>query len=482
MMLSQSTAYTVTISSEIEQQWRISNDVFEGTHRMRKAKETYLPKFEEEDQQAYKQRLKKAVLKNVYKKTLTKAVGNLLKNGVTSNFPNEDNVDGKGTTLKAFAAKCGVRAAQQGIAYVIVDAPQGVDEMSLQLAEMFNVEPYFMIVNNLDVTEIKYTFIGSTVVPILFEYRYILPDAEGDIRKVFELVGDKNGYTFVHWRIEKVVEDDNRQIIEEDYIDIPVLPIVAMYGSDTDDVFVNAPPYLDLAYYNIMHYQATSDAAIAHHVAATPMLLFKGSQATERDAKGNKKTSKVKVSPWQAMSTTDPNADAKWVETSGASLTQHREWLKHIEDDMAELSLNFNLESPDATATANLLQAADNQSGIDFLKNEIERGMYNLITIASLFSSTVSSNPEFEINSIGGDSLTPEQRQAIESLHDKGLISDEQYIEIINKTLPFDIEMDEEPDEKPDGDPVDPNEETNPPEDDSAASYNEEFAQDTDSQ
>ena len=311
MILNQSTSYSVTLSSEVVNEWRMSDDVFDGTARLRKKKETYLPKFDMEEQAAYDARVKKAVLKNVYKKTLTKAVGNMLKNGVTSNFPNEDNVDGKGTTLKGFAGKCGVRAARSGIAYVLVDAPKGVESMNLLEAEMFNVEPYFMIISNTDVTEIKYTFVGSTVVPILFEYRYIMPDMEGDVRKVFELVDNDDGSTYVHWRIEKVVEDGARVIIDEDIIDIPVLPLVAMYGSDTDDVFINRPPYLDLAYYNILHYQATSDASIAHHVAATPMLLFKGSQASKRDNKGRKTTEKVKVSPWQAMSSTDPQCRRK---------------------------------------------------------------------------------------------------------------------------------------------------------------------------
>ena len=142
---------------------------------------------------------------------------------------------------------------------------------------------------------------------------------------------------------------------------------------------------------------------------------------------------------------------------------------------MDELSLNFNLESPDATATANLLQANDNQSGIEFLRQEIERGMENLLAIASMFSSNVPDKPKFEINAVGASSLTPEQKETLDKLVDGGFISKKQYVEIINKTLPFDIKFEEQTQDEPQGKEKDQEDGEQPPESDDNAPNDDEL-------
>ncbi|ENC6723357.1 DUF4055 domain-containing protein [Vibrio harveyi] len=429
----------VDISSDLVEQWRISDDVVQGTHRMREMAYKYLPRLEGESDNAYDIRIKKAVLKNIYKKTLTKAIGNLLKNGITTDLDTE-NVDAKGGDLESFVSRVGFNAAKYGIAYVLVDAPRFEGELNLQQMEDMDFSPYFQIINNLKLKDIEYFIHGSSYVLSYFEYQIILPDLEGDIRKSFKLTDEG-----VIWRIEKMQEGDNREIIDEGIIDVPRIPVVAVYGSEGEYKFINKPPFLDLAYYNILHFQATSDASIAHHVAATPMLFMRDSASPSRDEKGNVVERKVNISPWSVIDTSSVDSEVSWVETNGASLTQHREWLKHIEEDMDELSLNFNLESPDATATANNLHAAENQAGISFIKKELERGVREMHVFANWFMGTADIT-DFEINAVGIGTLSTEQMQSIDKLHDKGLISDEQYVDIVNRTLPFDIEY-EEPEE-----------------------------------
>ncbi|MFI3276629.1 DUF4055 domain-containing protein [Vibrio sp.] len=458
-MILNTTQHVVTIGTDVTDQWQLSNDVFEGTHRLRQRKIKYLPKLEGESKEAYEMRLKRAVLKNKYKKTLTKAVANLLKNGITTTFA-EDNEDGKGTNLKAFLRKTGVRAVKFGISYVLVDTPSFEGEPNTLEKELYSIKPYFSILDNLAVTEIKYSILGSTIELQYFEFKTTLPEYEGELRKVYELFAEGDTKV-VQWRIEKEEgEGKERRLLETGIIDIPIIPIVPVYGSDNDDVFVNTPPYLDLAYYNLMHFQATSDAGIAHFVAATPMLFMRDSSSSKRDEKGNVIEDKVNISPWSVIKTSANDSEVSWVETQGSALTQHREWLKHIEEDMDELSMNLNLQAPDATATANNLQAADNQAGIEFVKDELERAARMLIRIVSIFDESIPIG-EFEINAVGIGTITPEQIATIETLHGKGLISDEAYVEVINKTLPFDVEYDEdaetetEDNENPNSDPND---------------------------
>lgn len=436
--------YTVTISSDITEQWRRSDDVFEGTKRLRRNCDKYLPRLEGESQEAYETRLSKAVLKNKYRKTLTKAIGNLLKNGITTDA-NTENVDAKGGDLESFVSRMGLNAAKFGISYVLVDAPTfDGDEINLLEMEAIGFRPYYTLLNNLKLTEIKYYIVGSSYELSYFEYRVILPDLEGDIRKSYTLNDD-----VVVWRIEKMLEGDSRELIDIGVMDIPKIPIIPVYGSPSDSKFINIPPYLDLAYYNILHFQATSDASIAHHVAATPMLFMRDSSTAQRDDKGRVIEEKVTISPWSVIKTSANDSEVSWVETNGAALTQHREWLKHIESDMDELSMNFNLESPDATATANNLHAAENQSGILFIKKELERAVREMTEFSDYFMGETTSN-EFEINSVGIGSLSPEQMNDIEKLHDKNLISDEQYVDIINRTLPFELVYEKQESDKPD--------------------------------
>lgn len=438
--------YTVTISSDITEQWRRSDDVFEGTKRLRSRSDLYLPRLDGESAQAYETRISKAVLKNKYRKTLTKAIGNLLKNGITTDLDTE-NVDAKGGDLESFVARMGLAAAKFGIGFVLVDAPtfEG-DELNALEVELMGFKPYYTLINNLKLTEIKYFIVGSSYELSYFEYRVVLPDLEGDLRKSYTLNGD-----VVVWRIERMTEGDSRELVDIGVIDASRIPIVPVYGSPSDSKFINKPPYLDLAYYNILHFQATSDASIAHHVAATPMLFMRDSSVAQRDDKGRVIEEKVTISPWSVIKTSANDSEVSWVETQGAALTQHREWLSHIEGDMDELSMNFNLESPDATATANNLHAAENQSGILFIKKELERAVREISAFAAHFmGESVSS--EFEINSVGIGSLTPEQMSDVEKLHDKNLISDEQYVDIINRTLPFELKYEKPQTDEPKND------------------------------
>lgn len=449
-------AYSVTISSDITEQWRISDDVFQGTKRLRSKKDFYLPRLDGESNSAYQTRIDKAVLKNKYKKTLTKAIGGLLKNGITTNADTE-NVDARGGDLESFVSNMGLTAARFGICYVLVDAPSfDGDEIDALQMELMSFRPYYTLLNNLKIKEISYFIVGSSYELSYFEYQIVLPDLEGDIRKSYSL---ENGE--VVWRIEKMLEGTRREIVDVGVIDISKIPIVPVYGSQSDSKFINSPPYLDLAYYNILHFQATSDASIAHHVAATPMLFMRDASTSKRDEKGRVVDDKVTISPWSVIKTTAVDSEISWVETNGTALTQHREWLKHIESDMSELSMNFNLESPEATATANNLHAAENQAGILFIKKELERGVREMNAFSDIFMGETTSK-EFEINSVGIGSLTEGQMNDIEKLHSKNLISDEQYVDIVNRTLPFDIKYEKkEIDDKDKADDKDKTDDSN---------------------
>ncbi|WP_210438018.1 hypothetical protein, partial [Vibrio crassostreae] len=65
------------------------------------------------------------------------------------------------------------------------------------------------------------------------------------------------------------------------------------------------------------------------------------------------------------------------------------------------------------------------------------------------FMGETTSN-EFEINSVGIGSLSAEQMNDFEKLHDKNLISDEQYVDIINRTLPFELVYEKQESDTPD--------------------------------
>uniref|UniRef100_UPI001B312109 hypothetical protein n=1 Tax=Vibrio crassostreae TaxID=246167 RepID=UPI001B312109 len=169
-------------------------------------------------------------------------------------------------------------------------------EINLLEMEAIGFRPYYTLLNNLKLTEIKYFIVGSSYELSYFEYRVILPDLEGDIRKSYTLSGD-----VVVWRIEKMLEGDTRELIDIGVMDIAKIPIVPVYGSSSESKFINIPPYLDLAYYNILHFHATSDASIAHHVAATPMLFMRDSSTAQRDDKGRVIEEKVTISPWSVI-------------------------------------------------------------------------------------------------------------------------------------------------------------------------------------
>lgn len=423
--------YVAPLGADYTEQWRLSHDVFGGIYELNKNASEYLPKFSNESTSAYNARRKKAVFKPVYKNTITRGAGNLFINGITSNV-NEENVDGKGTDLPTFMSEIAVEAFKYGVSYVVVDAPAAPENMTLAEQELLNIRPYFIKLNTRSVSKIHYGFRGSNVILTYFEYEYDLPDNDGKFLKAYSLTPFG-----VEWKVFKIV-NGKEEVHQYGLLPLSTIPVIDIHSQPGDAPFINKPPLYDLARMNILQLNAYSDAAIAHHVHATPMLQIKGAEP-KRNSNGSASDANVKVSPWTGLyfpAGTDNGAS--YVETSGTSLAQHREWLAKIEKDMDEMSLNFHLESPDATATANNIQAVENESNLVYTKKSLESGFKRAYQVARMFDPSIPE-AEIEINASGVQSITDSEMADVKDLYEKGLIGDEQYVEIVARRLSFEI-------------------------------------------
>jgi len=158
--------------------------------------------------------------------------------------------------------------------------------------------------------------------------------------------------TFELWQ-----ERDGREVLKQGAQPLsPVteIPLILLY-SDQVSYGISRPPLIDLAWQNVLHYQTASDMYHAAHMANSPILFAKGFTADT-----------MTVGPNSGIYVDDPNADAKWLETDGASIGLTRQLLNDIEANMAVLGLNMlKRESRQAeTAESKRLDKSEQDSAL----------------------------------------------------------------------------------------------------------------------
>lgn len=127
------------------------------------------------------------------------------------------------------------------------------------------------------------------------------------------------------------------------------LPIVTLYTGYRG--FMQAkPPFLALAETNLTHWQSSSDQRNIVHVARVPILFARGIKSEELKGSG--------IGAGSVMSASNPGADLRYVEHSGAAVAVGQEDLDRLERRMEQLGVRPHVERMQgATATGVAINA-----------------------------------------------------------------------------------------------------------------------------
>jgi hypothetical protein len=379
--------------------WTLTSTLRKGTEAMRAAGKEYLPMEKKEEPHAYRARLKRSVLTNLYKKTADKLVGKPLKKPIIceEDVPEEikqllDDIDSVGTRLDVFAAQVFTQAVDDGVTHILVEFPNsnalgqevgefrnpdGTRALSVAQAKKLNVRPYARHIKAEDLIGWQWEMIDGKKVLTqirIFEWgRMPDPDNEFEQKRTERVrVIERNMWTLYEKQKQSQEQKEEWVRIESGANSLGEIALTTLYTNKT--VFMCGRPWLeDIAWLNVAHWQSDSDQRNLLHVARVPILFAKGFGDDD---------SKFSLSVGAATYVKGPSsADLKYVEHSGKGIEAGRNDLKDIEERIQQLGLEMLIKRPtgNTTATARALDQAEADSALGMVSQELENALEEML-------------------------------------------------------------------------------------------------------
>lgn len=417
---------------EMAKVWHLPETLWGGTAAMRAAGKTYLPQQPKESDDAYRNRLERTFLLNLYRRTITTVTGiAFIKPIVINHVPAEleyleFNIDGTGRNITEFAYDLAVTCLHLGVVHVMVDFPNVSqdDELSIGQFEDNGFQPYFSMVHPTRLVGWKTD--KNSSFPKLKQVRITsdrLEDSDTNewMEKVVDLVYVVTANNTTVYRFDP--EAGSNEVVDETFNHtLGKIPLVTAYSNKTG--FMTAePPLLDLAYTNLAHYQSGSDQRNILHIARVPFLLGTGFEEGELE--------NTEIGANRIILATNENANIKHIEHTGQAIGAGRTDLKDLESQMGMLGADLLISKSVSrqTATARRMDQSESMSTLQLTLRSIEQMLEQAYFIAGEWLGVDASEVSISI----GDDLSvvtePNPTNALIALKDSGLLTDEQVID-----------------------------------------------------
>ena len=366
--------------------WELIDALLGGTLAMRAAGERWLPKEPKEDQTSYDVRLNRSILFTAYSDTIDDLVSKPFSRPVKKegkSIPDWlqeiiDNCDRQGTNLDQFARELFSECLNRGLTHILVDnmrtaRPDG-QKLTLADEQKVGVRPYFVHIRPTQLIGWRFETINGK--PKLTQIRWrestTIPDGNYG-EKVIETI---RVYTPTTWEIHTKNEKGEYTLSESGNHTYPDgIPLVTCYVNKTGQMTA-MPPLEGLAWLNLAHYQGDSDQKNLLRFIRFALLFFSGLTQEEIEKE-------VVLGPGRKFSSTNPDADAKFLEHTGAGAEAGRQDLKDIEERMIAAGLDPIMSKPgNQTATGQSIDESHSQCSILAWVNSLDLALYNLFAIA----------------------------------------------------------------------------------------------------
>ena len=461
--------------------WAKMNALLGGTEAMRAAGEEFLPRHQEESDDAYAERLACAVLFNQTARTLESMVGRPFSDPVRVDGVTEQvaewlsDIDLQGNDVGVFARGWFRSGLAKAFAHVLVEMPRPTPRvdggpLTLEDERAQNLRPYWVAVEPENLIAARVELVGGVeqVVHARIRETVMLPDgfAERSVDRIRVL---EPGRVEI-WEYRQA-ERSRRWAwvkVEEFQTGLGRVPLVTFYAS-REGAMLGQPPLIDLADLNIAHWQSQSDQRAVLTVARFPILAGAG---VPDDAP-------LKVGPFLSLTTSDPQGKFYYVEHTGAAIESGRLDLRDLEDRMADFGAQFLRKQPgNVTATARALDSAEATSPLQDAAVRFEDALNQALALTHEWMKLEPGDARLSISTdFGPEDPDGSGMDAVTKARELGDISRAAYLEELKRrgalADDFDPEEDaerreEESAEMPTGEPTVPTDEDEetPPEDD----------------
>lgn len=352
------------IVQDMAEALRIVHAVWGGTLTLREHQE-FLPQLPKEEDDAYADRLRRAVLFNALRRTVRGVTGMVWRKELAigedvpeAMRPHLDNIDLSGADLHTFAKEGFELKWRDGHVCYLIDW-HGPSDAETESDEE-GARPYWVRVKKGQVVRFRTEDRDGETVLVHFAYVEgdTVPDGEYSEKAIervrqYELRrADTTDAAEAGERVEyrswvRDADSDGEWDIETEpkYLGRRMrrIPVVVDYA-DRKGFMRSDPPFLDLALENLEHYRVRSERSMSLGVAGVAVFTIIG-QVKKSEVET------MAVGPSIGLLLPE-GAEAKFVETSGNALEASRDELRDIEHRMASLGLSVLVRRDSRAQTA----------------------------------------------------------------------------------------------------------------------------------
>jgi len=426
--------------------WRKVETLLAGTDAMRAAGEEYLPRHEEEGQQAYMERLSRATLLNMTQLTLDSWVGKPFGDPVKvgDDVPEQikellDNVDMQGNDITVFSRAWFRDGLAKAFSHVLVEFPRAQPRedgrpRTLEDDRRDNLRPYLVHIKpeNLIFASAEVVNGVEVVTHVRIREEHVVRDGWGEKVVVHIRVIEPGLVTIFEERIDPKTKKPVYVQIDQYPYSLNFVPLVTFYA-DRQSFMIGKPPLNDLADLNIAHWQSSSDQTSVLTVARFPILAVSGT------VDGDKLT----VGPNQWLNTPDAAGRFYYVEHTGKAIAAGRQDLLDKEETMAEYGAVFLKRRPGgASATARALDSAETTSPLQDMAIRFQSSLQQVLVFIGAWMGmtadqvgTMTISTDFGITDQDGKQLDAlkearknrdiSRARYLKELHRFGVLSDD---------------------------------------------------------
>jgi len=362
--------------------WQMVDAILGGAAEMRRNASVYLPRFENETQKDYANRVAHAPFTNVY--------GDISRNLASKPFSKQltvsedapdfiagevdaasnarsggfvDNVDGRGNNLHVFAQESFKAAIDYGLDWIMVDYPnvdgENGDEVeprptrSRAEEQALGLRPFWLRIPANKVLAAYTAFEDGKEIlcHVRIDETRVERDGFGEktverVRVIERVELPDDSYGPAKWQVwEKIAGEANGvakwTVVEDGAYSIGVIPLVPIVlGKRVGSGFAIDPPLRDLAYMQVEEFQQESNLKETAKLTAFPMLVGEGVGDPGSDSNGQKII--IPVGP-RAVLLAPPsqngNGTFKFIEPSATSLTFLQTKLEAHRKEMRDLGM-----------------------------------------------------------------------------------------------------------------------------------------------
>jgi len=417
----------------MSERWELLHDLIGGTARMREAGKTWLPMEPREEALAYENRLERSYLYGALSDTIDKIVSKPFSRPtiVRGELPDAmqaivDDPSMQGLDFTQFSREVFADAALHGMAHILVDFPRVGEGLSLAEERAEGVRPYFVRISPPDLIgwrSERQTGGRERLTEIrVREYRTEADGAWGD--KEVERVRVLRDTEWQLW--EKVGNRDDWQMIDEGTHTYGDIPLVTLYLDPTGFMTAN-PPFEDLAWLNLAHWQSLSDQRNILRFARMPLLYQFGITDEELEAE-------ITIGPSQLIRSINPDAKMGYVEHGGKAIESGDKDLRNLEAQMEVMGLQPLIQKTGgATATGRALDESRTHSNVQAWIRALENALLEAISVAGRW---MGIEVEASVDVFSDFGLTMKAEQDIRALVDmrkSNLITHKTFLEEIKR-------------------------------------------------